>query len=130
MELFEYVGQRLRSLRTNNPTGRPYSQEGLAKALGIAPNTVSRWETATYKPSIKDLDKVARLFSVSILEFFPREDHPKDERIAALLRTAKQLDPSDLEEVRRFAEFRRAARVVTEKGTQKRPRRPSARGTK
>lgn len=130
MELFEYVGQRLRSLRTSNPTGRPYSQEELAKALGIAPNTVSRWETATYKPSIKDLDKVARLFNVSILEFFPREDHPTDERIAALLRTAKQLDPGDLEEVRRFAEFRKATRLLTGKQTQKRLRRPNPRGTK
>jgi transcriptional regulator with XRE-family HTH domain len=130
MELFEYVGQKLRTLRTNNPSGRPYSQEGLAKALGIAPNTVSRWETATYKPSIKDLDKVARLFNVSILEFFPREEHPKDEKIAALLRTAKQLDPGDLEEVRRFAEFRKATRVVKEKGSEKGSRRPGTRAAK
>jgi len=130
MELFEYVGQKLRTLRTNNPSGRPYSQEGLAKALGIAPNTVSRWETATYKPSIKDLDQVARLFNVSILEFFPREEHPRDEKIAALLRTAKQLDPGDLEEVRRFAEFRKATRVVHEEGSQKKSRRPSTRAAK
>jgi transcriptional regulator with XRE-family HTH domain len=130
MELFEYVGQRLRILRSNNPTGRPYSQEGLARALGIAPNTVSRWETATYKPSIRDLDNVARLFNISILEFFPREENPKDEKISALLRTAKQLDPGDLEEVRRFAEYRKATRVIQGKGSQKGSRRQSARRAK
>jgi hypothetical protein len=33
------------------------SQEALAKALGTTSNTISRWETAVYKPSVEDLDR-------------------------------------------------------------------------
>lgn len=128
MELFEFVGQRLRQLRSANPTGRTYSQESLARALGIAANTVSRWETATYKPSLKDLDRVSRLLSVSILEFFPREEQPKDETFSALLRAARQLEPTDLDELRRFAEFRRAESAMRSKAQNKRRRREPASG--
>jgi len=54
------------------------------------------------------LDKIARFFGVSILEFFPKEEAPKEEKLAALLRAAKQLKPEDLDELRRYAEFRKA----------------------
>lgn len=108
MNLFEYVGQRIRDLRLNYAGGEGLSQEALARALGLAANTISRWETATYKPSLEDLDKLARFFGVSILEFFPREEAEIDDQVAALLRAARQLAPEDLEELRRYAEFRRA----------------------
>ena len=93
------------------------SQDALSKALGVAPNTVSRWETGTYKPTIEDLDRLARFFGKSIMEFFPKEDvrTERDEKIDALLRTAKQLNDGDVEELRRFAEFRRAQHVYTKK---------------
>jgi len=34
-------------------------------------NTISRWETATYKPSISDLERLARFFGVPVSDFFP-----------------------------------------------------------
>lgn len=108
MNLFEHVGQRIRDLRLGYAGGEGLSQEALARALGIAANTISRWETATYKPSLEDLDRLARFFGVSILEFFPREEVETDDQVAALLRAARQLAPEDLEELRRYAEFRRA----------------------
>jgi transcriptional regulator with XRE-family HTH domain len=108
MNLFEYVGQRIRDLRLSYGSGQGLSQEALAKSLGVAPNTISRWETATYRPSLEDLDKLARFFGVSILTFFPPEEAPANDQIAALLRAAQQLKPEDLEELRRYAEFRRA----------------------
>jgi hypothetical protein len=40
---------------------------------------------------------------------------PHDEQVSALLRAAKELDPRDLEELRRFAEFRRAQALFTKK---------------
>jgi hypothetical protein len=57
------------------------------------------------------------VFSKSILEFFPKEDvhTERDEKIDALLRTAKQLNDEDVEELRRFAEFRRAQHVYTKR---------------
>lgn len=119
MNLFEHVGQRIRDLRLNYGDGQGLSQEALAKALGVATNTISRWETATYRPSLEDLDQLARFFGVSILEFFPPEETPTNEPMTALLRAARQLKPEDLEELRRYAEFRRARGLY---GDQERPR--------
>ncbi len=107
MNLFEYVGSRIRDLRLNYGE-RGLSQEALAKALGVSTNTISRWETTTYRPTLEDLEKLSRFFGVSVLEFFPREEEAKGDEVAALLRAAKDLDPKDLAELRSYAEFRRA----------------------
>jgi len=117
MSLTEHVGQRIREFRTSYGGGTGISQDALSKALGVAPNTVSRWETGTYKPTIEDLDRLARFFGKSIMEFFPREDvrTERDEKVDALLRAAKQLNDDDVEELRRFAEFRRAQHVYTKR---------------
>jgi integrase len=89
--------------------------------LGVATNTVSRWETAVYRPTIEDLDKLARFFGKSILEFFPKEEvrTKRDEKIDSLLRTAKQLKDADVEELRRYAEFRRRVRTVSFRGARR-----------
>lgn len=117
MSLTEHVGQRIREFRTSYGGGTGMSQDALSKALGVAPNTVSRWETGTYKPTIEDLDRLARFFGKSIMEFFPKEDvrTERDEKVDALLRAAKQLNDDDVEELRRFAEFRRAQHVYTKR---------------
>jgi transcriptional regulator with XRE-family HTH domain len=117
MSLIEHIGQRIRDFRTTYGSGTGISQDSLAKALGVASNTVSRWETGTYKPTIEDLDRLARFFGKSIMEFFPKEDvrTERDEKIDALLRTAKQLKDEDVEELKRFAEFRRAEHVYSKK---------------
>jgi transcriptional regulator with XRE-family HTH domain len=107
MNIFEYIASQIRDLRTNYG-GQGISQEALANELGVATNTVSRWETATYRPSLEDLDKLARFFGKSILAFFPAEPERTDDKVAALLRAAKQLPPEDIEELRHYAEFRRA----------------------
>ena len=41
-------------------------------------NTVSRWETATYKPSISDLERLAKFFGVPVTIFFPQPDRPHE----------------------------------------------------
>ena len=119
MDLFEYVGKRIRDLRLDFGGGEGLSQEALAKALEVATNTISRWETATYHPGLEDLDRLGRFFGESILTFFPPEDRPSDEGIIALLRAAKQLSPDDLEELRRYAEFRRARSLYGKEGRPK-----------
>jgi transcriptional regulator with XRE-family HTH domain len=92
-QLIEHVAKRIREFCTSYGGGTGISQEALAEALGVASNTISRWETATYRPTIEDLERLARFFGKSILDFFPPEDirTKRDERIDALLRTAKQL---------------------------------------
>lgn len=108
MDLFEYVARQIRDLRRAYNSGEGISQEKLAEEIDVAPNTISRWETGTYRPDLMDLEKLARFFGKSILYFFPAEEAPADENIKALLHTAKELPPEDLEELKHYAEFRRA----------------------
>lgn len=110
MDLMDHVAAKLRELRVSYNSGEGLSQETLAARLKVAPNTISRWETGTYRPSLPDLERMARFFGVSVMSFFPAEmvDEDEDENLKALLRTARQLHPADLEELRKYAEFRRA----------------------
>ena len=105
-DLYEFIGNKIRELRTHYPEGT-LSQDGLAAAIKVAANTVSRWETGTYKPTPDDLDKVARFFKVSITTFFPNLA-PDDARISALTSATGGLSDKDFEEVIRYAEYRKA----------------------
>lgn len=110
MDLLDHVAEKIRDLRVSYNSGEGLSQESLAAKLKVAPNTISRWETGTYRPSLKDLERISRFFGVSMMSFFPPDlvDEEEDENLKALLRTARQLHPADLEELRKYAEFRRA----------------------
>ncbi len=128
MDLSEYIAMRIRDLREGYG-GEGVSQEALARQVGTTANTISRWETGTYKPSIEDLEKLSHFFGVSILAFFAtEEEQPLDDQVTALLRAAKQLKPADIEELRRYAEFRKA-RSLYEKGRRPRPGRKGKRSS-
>ncbi|MBK7207357.1 MAG: helix-turn-helix transcriptional regulator [Elusimicrobia bacterium] len=107
MDLFSFVGQRIKELRTTFGVGG-LSQEALAKMVGVATNTISRWETGIYRPTLKDLDALARTLNVSILKFFPGAEELQDGPIQGLLRAAKDLKPDDINDLRQYAEYRRA----------------------
>jgi len=113
MDLLDQIAARIRDLRVNYNHGEGLSQDSLATHLNVASNTISRWETGTYRPSVKDLERISRFFGVSINSFFPSEllEAEEDENLKALLRAAKQLHPADLEELRKYAEFRRARSI-------------------
>ena len=110
MDLLDHVAARIKDLRVSYNSGEGLSQEALAAHLKVATNTISRWETGTYRPGLKDLERISRFFGVSMMSFFPERmvDDDEDENLKALLRTARQLHPADLEELRKYAEFRRA----------------------
>ena len=123
MELIRYVGERIRQLR-NSYGGNGISQEELAKSLKMAGNTVSRWETGTYRPSLEDLDALSRFFGVSILEFFPKDDEPAESKVTALLRAAKDLPEDDIDELQKYAEYRRARALMGSTSGKKKAGRP------
>jgi len=110
MDLLDHLAAKIRELRVSYNGGEGLSQETLATHLKVASNTISRWETGTYCPSVTDLEQIARFFGVSMKVFLPSEmiDEEEDENLRALLRTARQLHPADLEELQKYAEFRRA----------------------
>ena len=122
MDLLDHIAARIRELRVSYNHGEGLSQEALAIQLKVAPNTISRWETGAYRPSVKDVERIARFFGVSMMSFLPDElvDKEEDESLKALLRTARQLHPADLEELRKYAEFRRA-RAIYEGRTRPKP---------
>ncbi len=124
MELLRYVGDRIRELRNAYGGGAGISQEALAGKLNMAANTVSRWETGTYRPSLEDLDALSRFFGVSILTFFPQEEASTEPKVNALLRAAKDLPPADLDELQKYAEFRRARAKFSGVSARKKPGRP------
>ena len=122
MDLLDHVAARIKDLRVSYNSGEGLSQDALAARLKVAPNTISRWETGTYRPSLKDLERISRFFGVSMMSFFPEDmvDDDEDENLKALLRTARQLHPADVEELRKYAEVRRARGIYQGK-TRPRP---------
>ena len=128
MDLLDHVAARIKELRTSYNSGEGLSQELLAKQLKVAPNTISRWETGIYRPSLTDVERISRFFGVSMLTFLPQElvEEHEDENLRALLRTARQLHPADLEELRKYAEFRRARGIYQGKTRPK----PGRKGSK
>ncbi len=111
-DLYEQIGQKIRELRQNYPKGS-LSQETLALKIGAVGNTVSRWETGTYKPTADDLDKLARFFDVPITVFFPNLQGDTT-RIQMLATATGGLDQGDFEEVIRYAEFRKARKALAD----------------
>ena len=118
MDLLDHVAAKIRDLRVSYNSGEGLSQESLAAHLKVAPNTISRWETGTYRPGLKDLERISRFFGVSMMSFLPDDmiDEDENESLKALLRTARQLHPADVEELRRYAEFRRMRGISQGKG--------------
>jgi transcriptional regulator with XRE-family HTH domain len=108
-DVYEEIGRRIREYRRNlNGTG--ISQEVLAEQIGTNANSISRWETAAFKPTIYDLEKLANFFNVPIAYLLPQSD--VNARVSALLSATRDMDDEDLEEVFRYALFRRAMAPV------------------
>lgn len=47
-----------------------FTQEGLAKELGVDRSTIAKWETGTSFPRTEMLPKLAKLFNCSIDDLF------------------------------------------------------------
>lgn len=118
METFQYISDKIKELRNNFNSGAGISQEALAKEIEVSANTISRWETGLYKPSIVDLEKLSNFFTVSILRFFPNEQESSSDSIKALLRATSDLEKEDIDELTKYAEFRKARKLhISAKGS-------------
>jgi len=118
IDLYIYIGKKIRELR-NHHQGKGVDQETVAKEVGAKANTVSRWESATYKPSLRDLEKLSRYFGVSISAFFPEM---QDSRLQALMSATGDLRDDEFEDLLEYARFRRARQILKDASKQK-PRR-------
>lgn len=115
-DLYEYIGNKIRELRQAYG-GRGLSQETLAKEMATTANTISRWETSAYKPSIKDLHSLAKFFGVSISVFFP-DAH--DARLQALMSATGDLSDDEFRDLTEYAQFRKARRALEGAGKKRR----------
>jgi transcriptional regulator with XRE-family HTH domain len=116
VDLYEHIAATIRQLRMR----ANMSQEALAKKIGEPANTVSRWETATYRPSAEQLEALAKLFGESITVFFPGMEK-QTEVPQALLSATRGLKPAELEAVIQYAEFTKA-RTILKQASAKRKR--------
>ena len=102
--LYKHIGIKIRDLRENY-AGKGLSQQELAKVLDATANTISRWETGTYKISVEDIHQLARFFAVPISVFFPdMENLP----VQALTSATGGLKDGDIQELIEYAQFRKA----------------------
>jgi transcriptional regulator with XRE-family HTH domain len=113
-DIYNSIGKKIRDLRMTVGS-KGISQEQLADAMKTTANTISRWETATYKPSVSDLERLARFFGVPINAFFPAIQ--TSSRVSTLLRATHGLADDDLDEVTLYALFRRARQPKAKKST-------------
>jgi transcriptional regulator with XRE-family HTH domain len=113
-ELYEHIAAEIKRLRLSEK----WSQEKLAELMDEPANTISRWETATYRPSAEQLEKLATLFEESITVFFPGME--RDVGVPqALLSATRGLKPTELDAVVQYAEFTRARSVLKKAGRTK-----------
>jgi len=110
-DLYEHIAATIKRLRAE----RGWSQEKLAEQIAEPANTVSRWETATYKPSAEQLEKLAKLFDESITVFFPGMER-QTAIPQALLSATRGLKRAELDAVVQYAEFTRARSILRRAG--------------
>lgn len=107
-ELYRYIGKKIRYYREQTEL----TQAELGKLIGVPTNTVSRWETATYKPTVGVLDKLARSFKIALGALLPANFESDSAAQQALLSATGDLPQEDLEELARYADFIRARRQL------------------
>ena len=115
--VYEFIAQKISELRRGFG-GKGLTQEELAPKMGTTANTISRWESGVYRPSVEDLHKLAKVFGVSISVFFP--DMQISERQHALMSATGDLTDRDMNELIEYAKFRKARTILA---NAKRPRR-------
>lgn len=120
-DVYKFIAEKITELR-GEFGGKGLTQDELASKMGTTANTISRWESRVYKPSVGDLHKLAKVFGVSISTFFP--DLHVSERQHALMSATGDLKTEDIDELIEYAKFRKA-RTILENAKQ--PRKKSAR---
>lgn len=104
-DIYSVVAQRIRELRLSFG-GKGISQTELARAVNTTANTVSRWESGGIRPTLGNVAALARFFGVPASRMFP--DPGMSKALASLLNAVEGLDDEDIEEMTRYALFKRA----------------------
>jgi transcriptional regulator with XRE-family HTH domain len=100
------LGTRLKEIREYEG----YSQEDIAKFLGLPRSAISLIESGDRRLDILELRKLAKLYKLSIDQLTGAEPvrTQKEESVEVVARATAALSPDDRSEVLRFVEFLRA----------------------
>ena len=74
VESVKHLGKRLRELRVKNEM----SQEDVARAIGVSPQAISKWETGKSDPDISNLISISSLFRVPVDELLDQESRYRE----------------------------------------------------
>lgn len=91
----KYFGKNLKKLRE----AKGFSQEGLAEAIGVEYQTISRIETGMYFTSYENLQKIAKALDLQIKDLFDfsEEELSKEELKIMIDKTLQKFEKDDLE---------------------------------
>ena len=89
------IGNRIKELRTK----RGLTQEALASAFGVTPQTVSKWECEVNFPDVSLLPDLSVFFGVSIDSLFSLTRADKFERIDNRLAESGLLDEAEFKQI-------------------------------
>jgi transcriptional regulator with XRE-family HTH domain len=107
------LGLRLREAREY----RGFSQDDVARQLGVPRSAVSLMESGTRRVEVLELSRLAKLYNCSMAELTgeSRSSDAEPKSVQMLARAAAVLSPDDQLEVLRFAEFLRTQKHRTKK---------------
>lgn len=72
-----------------------WTQEFLAQHIGVDTETISRFERGVTTPSLKSIEKIARLLSVTIADLFAEAPPPEPTQLEELSRLLEPLVDED-----------------------------------
>jgi transcriptional regulator with XRE-family HTH domain len=82
------LGEVLRALRE----AKGWTQAEAGRRIGVAGNTVSRWELGQTEPAAIQRARALEVYGLVDAPLLPRALHELDERVAALERWRRELD--------------------------------------
>ncbi len=91
------VSSNIRLFRENGG----YKQEDIAKYLGVPREVISYYETGSRKVPLNNLEKLADLFGVSLLDLLEENTDLTKSKVLIAFR-ANEILPEDLENIARF----------------------------
>lgn len=81
------LGKKIRELRKKSN----FSQEEFAEKLGVARQTISKWENKQTTPDVIQAQKIARLFNISLDELVGNEIKPKEDVIIKIIKEEQEM---------------------------------------
>lgn len=99
--VYERLGKRVAEAREE----ARLTQEQLGEMVGESAITISRWETASRRPTVDDVMKLAAALERDVV-FFLDENPSVDSSIKVLNRAAGRLPPQDVEELVAIAKLK------------------------